>query len=484
MSNKQIIHRGAPDQQQPPIQSSPSAGVDSLAYSIDSSQDSPLSMQRMKAMGAGMNPASDNNDNESREYYSSAYSDYQYQEQQQQQQQQAALPTVYEYHHQNGSDELYDATEIVHDMHRKLLQALSHPQVFADALIWESKVDRGLDPSLPDDDDDDDQVGGGDGGIKSFNNSFEAGVDEHKEEVDDDDDGEEGGEEAKLKEQKRIAPPLPLQIFTPDAEVVLPQALTATQLFGMERVTGIELEAAAGITGLSHLFLRWLALMPEGDHMNIVNPPGLTVMRISGGRYRVTAAHRVVWRWMNKFSFSDAMFQGPSESSTGDVTAAAASGEDDGPKDTDFDFGDLVTMTIIDVFETDVDGRLLSYCPTFDNRAVHKTQESIERIRKGASQFKERMEVVAKTPAGQSAAHAAEDLRKKGLSAAFKGFNLVKNRIENEIHKHQHPKSPGNNAETSAASTASSDAVGGEDIGDEASEKEEEASPGGRGVEV
>ena len=489
MSNKQTIHRGAPDQQQPPIQSSPSAGVDSLAYSIDSSQDSPLSMQRMKAMGAGMNPADSNTNDESREYYS-AYSDYQYQEQQQQA---AALPTVDEYHHQHNNNntvdygssaELYDATEIVHGMHRKLLQALSHPQVFADALIWESKVDRGLDPSLPDDDDNLNQVGGGDGGIKSFNNSFETGVDEHKEEVEeDDDDGEEGGEEAKLKEQKRIAPPLPLQIFTPDAEVVLPQALTATQLFGMERVTGIELEAAAGITGLSHLFLRWLALMPEGDHMNIVNPPGLTVMRISGGRYRVTAAHRVVWRWMNKFSFSDAMFQGPSESSTGDVTATA-SGEDDSPKDTDFDFGDLVTMTIIDVFETDVDGRLLSYCPTFDNRAVHKTQESIERIRKGASQFKERMEVVAKTPAGQSAAHAAEDLRKKGLSAAFKGFNLVKNRIENEIHKHQHPKSPGNNAETAAASTASSDAVGGEDIGDEASEREEASPEGGRGVEV
>jgi hypothetical protein len=42
-------------------------------------------------------------------------------------------------------------------------------------------------------------------------------------------------------------------------------------------------------------------------------------------------------------------------------------------------------MTIIDVFETDNNGKLLSYCPTFDNRAVHKTQESIERLRKGAS---------------------------------------------------------------------------------------------------
>jgi hypothetical protein len=52
--------------------------------------------------------------------------------------------------------------------------------------------------------------------------------------------------------------PLPHQIFAADAEVVLPQALTASQLFGIERVTGIELEAAAGIAGLSMLFLRWL----------------------------------------------------------------------------------------------------------------------------------------------------------------------------------------------------------------------------------
>jgi len=35
--------------------------------------------------------------------------------------------------------------------------------------------------------------------------------------------------------------------------------------------------------------------MPNGDHSNIIDPPGLTVMKIAGGRYRVTAAHRVVW---------------------------------------------------------------------------------------------------------------------------------------------------------------------------------------------
>ncbi len=42
-------------------------------------------------------------------------------------------------------------------------------------------------------------------------------------------------------------------------------------------------------------FFFMLALMPGGDHTNLIEPPGLTVMRIAGGRYRVTAAHRVVW---------------------------------------------------------------------------------------------------------------------------------------------------------------------------------------------
>lgn len=99
-----------------------------------------------------------------------------------------------------------------------------------------------------------------------------------------------------------INTPLPFVVFADDAEVVLPQAHTASQLFGIERVEGIELEAAAGIPALSQLFLRWLALMPSGDHLNIIDPPGLTVMRIAGGRYRVTAAHRCVWTWMNEFA--------------------------------------------------------------------------------------------------------------------------------------------------------------------------------------
>ena len=77
--------------------------------------------------------------------------------------------------------------------------------------------------------------------------------------------------------------------------------------------------------------------------------------------------------------------------------SAACGGDTD-----DFDFGDLVAMTIVDVFETDAGGLLLSYCPTFDNRAVHKTPELAQRIRKGVGQMRETMEIVAKSPVGKS----------------------------------------------------------------------------------
>jgi hypothetical protein len=107
--------------------------------------------------------------------------------------------------------------------------------------------------------------------------------------------------------------------------------------------------------------------MPGGDHLNMIDPPGLTVMRIAGGRYRVTAAHRVVWTWMNEFA-----------------ALAEAHGQDQVES---LQTGDLVTMTIVDVFETDSQGKLLSYCPTFDNRAVYKTNPTTETIRKSSSKL-------------------------------------------------------------------------------------------------
>jgi len=60
--------------------------------------------------------------------------------------------------------------------------------------------------------------------------------------------------------------PLPYLIFAHDAEVVLPQAHTASQLFGVEQVDGMELEAAAGIVPLCQLFLRWIG----GSHKHDV----------------------------------------------------------------------------------------------------------------------------------------------------------------------------------------------------------------------
>ena len=49
--------------------------------------------------------------------------------------------------------------------------------------------------------------------------------------------------------------------------------------------------------------------------------------------------------------------------------------------------GDLVSLTIVDVFETDNQGKLLSYCPTFDNRAVQKTNQAAETVRKTSNKF-------------------------------------------------------------------------------------------------
>lgn len=185
-------------------------------------------------------------------------------------------------------------------------------------------------------------------------------------------------------------------VFADDAEVVLPQAHTASQLFGLERVQGIELEAAAGIRPLSSLFLRWLALMPGGDHLNLIDPPGLTVMKIAGGRYRVTAAHRVVWTWMNEF---------------------VALAGDDNTQNPPLAVGDLVTLTIVDVFETDNQGKLLSYCPTFDNRAVRKTNLGTETLRKSTAQLgqllvKARQSKLAKL-VGQQAAKFAQNIKER-----------------------------------------------------------------------
>lgn len=147
--------------------------------------------------------------------------------------------------------------------------------------------------------------------------------------------------------------------------------------------------------------------MPGGDHLNIIDPPGLTVMRIAGGRYRVTAAHRVVWTWMNEFvqltfndtsatmtpTFSQSIESSHSSSSpplrdnsdnNNDLYSSSTIKGKGGDSVDQLQIGDLVTMTIVDVFETDNNGKLLSYCPTFDNRAITKTNITSETLRKSS----------------------------------------------------------------------------------------------------
>ena len=114
-----------------------------------------------------------------------------------------------------GSD---DATDIVHEMHLALLYLLSNPDEFKKAL--HSHPPRGVTT------------------LSDWNAEYD-------------------DEESVLTQQTQTTP-LPFVIFADDAEVVLPQAHTASQLFGIERMEGIELEAAAGIPALSQLFLRWL----------------------------------------------------------------------------------------------------------------------------------------------------------------------------------------------------------------------------------
>lgn len=153
-----------------------------------------------------------------------------------------------------------DCTETVHHMHNLLLYLLSHPDEFVDAIeVFKSKSTMST--------------------LSAFHAEYDRGTDV--------------GSVFNGDADENV--PIPFMVFAPDAEVVLPQAHTASQLFGYERDNGIELEATSGMVGLCQLFIRWLTLMPGGDHMNLIDPPGLTVMRIAGGRYRVTAAHRVVW---------------------------------------------------------------------------------------------------------------------------------------------------------------------------------------------
>ena len=119
-----------------------------------------------------------------------------------------------------------DSSDTVHEMHLALLYLLSNPDEFSRAMTYMYS-----------------EAGGA--SIEDWNAEF----DDNATDV----SFQPGGPDLSMP-----PPPLPYAVFAEDAEVVLPQAHTANQLFGLERESGIELEAAAGIPALSQLFLRWL----------------------------------------------------------------------------------------------------------------------------------------------------------------------------------------------------------------------------------
>jgi hypothetical protein len=80
--------------------------------------------------------------------------------------------------------------------------------------------------------------------------------------------------------------------------------------------------------------------------------------------------------------------------------------------------GDLVTMTIVDVFETDNNGKLLSYCPTFDNRAIHKTNQASETLRRGSSKLMHSLNSAAKSQTAFKMNQAAAHVTRISISAA------------------------------------------------------------------
>jgi hypothetical protein len=189
------------------------------------------------------------------------------------------------------------------------------------------------------------------------------------------------------------------------------------------------------------VFIFVVALMPGGDHLNIIDPPGLTVMRIAGGRYRVTAAHRVVWTWMNEFPSISMegipLMEETTSSSTTTTTTEKSS----------LQMGDLVTLTVVDVFETDNQGKLLSYCPTFDNRKVKKTNPASETIRKSSQKFFSMMgraqRAVAKSEVNK---RASAQLHKMGLMQHARNMaENVKHRVGEAVHQMNSPNKSSKN---------------------------------------
>lgn len=94
--------------------------------------------------------------------------------------------------------------------------------------------------------------------------------------------------------------------------------------------------------------------------------------------------------------------------------------------------GDLVTMTIVDVFETDNNGKLLSYCPTFDNRAIHKTNQASETLRRGSSKLMHSITSAAKSQTAHKMNQAAAHVTRISMEVARHMAESVKEKMQDQ----------------------------------------------------
>mmetsp|Transcript_40930 Transcript_40930/g.96044 ORF Transcript_40930/g.96044 Transcript_40930/m.96044 type:complete len:416 (-) Transcript_40930:70-1317(-) len=206
---------------------------------------------------------------------------------------------------------------------------------------------------------------------------------------------------------------LPHHVFHEDATASLPAAHTASQFFGVE-LEGMEVATVRGIANIAALFQRWLAIMPGADHYHVLDPPGLTIMRIAGGTYRVSATHRIVWTWFNEFLPEAKPFHADHEP---------------------FAHGDLVSMPVVDIFEADRDGKIVHYAPIIDNRNVRKTSVTVERMRRSGTRVRQHLSNVARSPKMLDVNTQVSKAAGKIRSMVWQLPQAIRNTISSEQHQ-------------------------------------------------
>lgn len=118
--------------------------------------------------------------------------------------------------------------------------------------------------------------------------------------------------------------------------------------------------------------------------------------------------------------------------------------------------GDLVTMTIVDVFETDNNGKLLSYCPTFDNRAVLKTTAASETLRKSSNKIYSQLSGAIQSQTATRLQNGVVHLSKMGVTAAKSVATTVQSQLSQQFVQQNSttakaPTSGGNSGGAAAA---------------------------------